>query len=198
MEDYSKLLSEYRERMGMTQARLALQLGISRVMVSQIESGTRKPSVKMRHMINGALGLDLGEWGKYQAEYNRLSKEEKKQKGKDILQKIQDYNKKHSKGTPQETPQTLGGPLAVLPELSPEHEIRQLKKHIDIMEDEIIMLRRHARKYSVEVEDLKAIISEIGETLNSVKDDKKAIEAIVKDIETVKKRYEIKQEDPDD
>jgi len=55
MEVYSKLLSEYRERMGWTQDRLAEYLGISRVMVSQIESGTRKPSVKIRHLINGAL-----------------------------------------------------------------------------------------------------------------------------------------------
>jgi transcriptional regulator with XRE-family HTH domain len=63
---YSSILMELREKMGWTQSELAEKVGVSQVMISQIEKEVRKPSIKLRKQIRDlvtefdpALGLDI-------------------------------------------------------------------------------------------------------------------------------------------
>lgn len=51
-------IKPYRENIGLTQEKLANEVGASRQMIGLIENGTAKPSVKLSKKIAAVLGFD--------------------------------------------------------------------------------------------------------------------------------------------
>lgn len=54
---FSSFLQEHRLSAGLTQKQLAEQVGVSRVMIAQIEAGNSNPSVETLHRICAELSL---------------------------------------------------------------------------------------------------------------------------------------------
>ncbi len=59
MEDYRSILKRKRESLGLSQHRLAKQLGITQTFLSEIERGRKSPSLEMFFRICEALEIEI-------------------------------------------------------------------------------------------------------------------------------------------